>query len=174
MSLLKHIQVVVSATLPVPVVTLVLLGCLLVSQNHFTCHQVSIHHPSNNVAAAAALTMMSGQSRQPLRQKNNMANVAPSANSCISASSASDSASFDSQETCLFSPAAAQLQDHFDGRKEILDTVSNDDDDSYEEVIEDTPNKSTETSLQDIVSASPNVGPPEWGNINPDVIIKQC
>jgi hypothetical protein len=74
----------------------------------------------------------------------------------------------------LFSPAAVQLQDHFDGRKEILDAVFDDDDDSYEEVVEDTPNESTETSVQDLVSASPNVGPLEWGNINPDVIIKQC
>jgi hypothetical protein len=103
-----------------------------------------------------------------------MANVAPSANSCISASSASDSAPYDSQETCSFSPAAAQLQDHFDGGKEISDGVFDDNDDSFKEVIEDTPNESTETSVQDLVSASPNVGPPEWGNINPDVIIKRC
>ncbi len=87
----------------------------------------SIRRPSNNVAAAAALTMMSGQSRQPLRQINNMANVSVPSISRTSTSSASNSAMYDSQETCLLSPAAAQLQDHFDGEKELSgDSFDND------------------------------------------------
>ncbi len=106
--------------------------------------------------------MMSGQSRQLLRQNNNMANVAPSAHSHISAPSISNSASYDSQETCLFSPTTAQLQDHFDGGKELSDAVSDDNEDSYEEVIP-TLNDSYETSVQDLVSTSLNVGPPGVG-----------
>ena len=134
----------------------------------------SIRRPSNNVAAAAALTMMSGQLRQPLRQINTMANVSILSNSRTSTSSASNSATYDSQETCLLSPAAAQLQDHFDGGKELSGDSFDNDEESLGEVIQDSLNESADTSAPEVVCAPPNVGPPEWGNINPDVILKRC
>jgi hypothetical protein len=134
----------------------------------------SIRRPSNNVAAAAALTMMSGQSRQPLRQINNMANVSIPSNSRTATSSESNSATYDSQETCLLSPATAQLQDHFDGGKELPADSFYNDEESYGEVIQDSLNESAGTSAQDFMCSPHNVGPPEWGNINPDVILKHC
>ncbi len=42
------------------------------------------------------------------------------------------------------------------------------------EVIQDSLDESADTSAPEVVCAPPNVGPPEWGNINPDVILKHC
>jgi len=129
----------------------------------------SRNRPSSNCSVARTLAMMSSQSRQPL---NHIANVAATPGTSGYRNLQANFSTADSQETRLNTPPDHRNPTNDDDKEN--DSLP-DNCEECDDVIGETPEDIVPTHVENSqVTQTQYSGPPEWEDINPDIIVKTC